>query len=104
MLSTTAAKCCYETEEQIVYFGTQFKYFAANTSAAESSRTSLVAIVKDANERPDRQKTKKLLIMDKGTQTMIENMYKNTGKTLEQWIDVTKKENLAKHGEMVKFL
>ncbi len=42
--------------------------------------------------------------MDKGTQTMIENLYKNTGKTLEQWIDVTKKENLAKHGEMVKFL
>ncbi len=50
------------------------------------------------------RKTKKLLIMDKGTQTMIENLYKNTGKTLEQWIDVIKKENLAKHGEMVKFL
>ncbi len=42
--------------------------------------------------------------MDKGTQTMIENLYKNTGKTLEQWIDIIKKESLAKHGEMLKFL
>jgi predicted transport protein len=42
--------------------------------------------------------------MDKGTQTMIENMHKNTGKTLEDWIDIVKKENLAKHGEMVRFL
>jgi hypothetical protein len=42
--------------------------------------------------------------MDKGTQTMIENLYKNTGKTLEQWIATVKKENLLKHGEMLKFL
>lgn len=42
--------------------------------------------------------------MDKATQTMIENLYKNTGKTLEQWIEVVKKQNFAKHGEIVKFL
>lgn len=42
--------------------------------------------------------------MDKGTQTMIENLHKNTGKTLEDWIDIVKKENLVKHGEMVSFL
>ena len=42
--------------------------------------------------------------MDKGTQTMIENLHKNTGKTLEQWIDIVKQENLLKHGEMVDFL
>lgn len=42
--------------------------------------------------------------MDKATQTMIENLYKNTGKTLEQWIDIVKKQNFAKHGEIVKFL
>jgi len=42
--------------------------------------------------------------MDKGTQTMIENLYKNTGKTLEQWIDTVKKENLLKHGEVLRFL
>jgi predicted transport protein len=42
--------------------------------------------------------------MDKAAQTMIENLRKNTGKTLEQWIQIVHKENLAKHGEMIKFL
>jgi len=42
--------------------------------------------------------------MDKATQTMIENLHKNTGKTLEQWIDMVKKQNFAKHGEILKFL
>jgi len=42
--------------------------------------------------------------MDKATQTMIENLHKNTGKTLEQWIDIVKNQNFAKHGEIVKFL
>lgn len=42
--------------------------------------------------------------MDKATQTMTENLYKNTGKTLEQWIDIVKKQNFAKHGEIVTFL
>lgn len=42
--------------------------------------------------------------MDKATLTMIENLHKNTGKTLEQWIDIVKKQNFAKHGEIIKFL
>ncbi len=42
--------------------------------------------------------------MDKATQTMIDNLHKNTGKTLEQWIDIVNKESFAKHGEMLKFL
>lgn len=42
--------------------------------------------------------------MDKPALTMIENLHKNTGKTLEQWIDIVKKENFAKHGEIIKFL
>ena len=42
--------------------------------------------------------------MDKATQTMIENLHKNTGKTLEQWIYIVKSQNLAKHGEIIKFL
>jgi len=42
--------------------------------------------------------------MDKATQTMIENLHKNTGKTLQQWIDIVKKQNFSKHGEIVKFL
>jgi len=42
--------------------------------------------------------------MDKATQTMIENLHKNTGKTLEQWVDIVKKQNFKKHGEIIKFL
>lgn len=42
--------------------------------------------------------------MDKTTQTMIENLYKNTGKTLEQWIDIIKNQNLTKHREIINFL
>jgi len=42
--------------------------------------------------------------MDKAMQTMIENLQMNTGKTLEQWTNIVKKENLAKHGEVIKYL
>ena len=42
--------------------------------------------------------------MDKASQTMLDNLHKNTGKTLEQWIDIVAKENFAKHGEILKFL
>jgi hypothetical protein len=42
--------------------------------------------------------------MDKATQTMIDNLNKNTGKTLEQWIQIVLEQNFAKHGEMMKFL
>lgn len=42
--------------------------------------------------------------MDQATQTMIDNLHKNTGKTLDQWIEIVKKQNIVKHGEIVKFL
>jgi len=42
--------------------------------------------------------------MDKATQTMIDNLHKNTGKTLEQWIEIVKSQNFAKHGEIIKHL
>lgn len=42
--------------------------------------------------------------MDKATQTMIENLHKNTGKTLEEWIRIVKEQHFAKHGEIVKYL
>ena len=42
--------------------------------------------------------------MDKALQTMISNMPEKTGKSLEAWIVILKKENFAKHGEAVKFL
>jgi predicted transport protein len=42
--------------------------------------------------------------MEKAQQTMIENLHKNTGKTLEQWIALVKAQNIAKHGEIIRFL
>lgn len=42
--------------------------------------------------------------MDKAVITMIENLYKNTGKTLEEWITIVRKESFEKHGQTVKFL
>jgi predicted transport protein len=42
--------------------------------------------------------------MDQATQTMIDNLHKNTGKTLEQWIDIVRKKDFSKHGEIMKFL
>jgi len=42
--------------------------------------------------------------MDKATLTMMENLHRNTGRTLEQWMEIVKKENFAKHGEAMKFL
>ena len=42
--------------------------------------------------------------MEKAEQTMLENLHKNTGKTLEQWIEIVKKQNFEKHGEILKFL
>lgn len=42
--------------------------------------------------------------MDDQAQTMIENLHKNTGKSLEEWVDLVKKEKLEKHGQIVKWL
>ena len=42
--------------------------------------------------------------MDTSEITMKNNIAKNTGKTLEQWIVIVKNKNFAKHGEIIKFL
>ena len=42
--------------------------------------------------------------MDQAMQTMIDNLSKNTGKTLEQWIKIVNQQKIAKHGEIIKFL
>jgi len=42
--------------------------------------------------------------MEKAGQTMVNNLYKNTGKTLEQWIEIVRKEKFEKHGQILKFL
>ncbi len=42
--------------------------------------------------------------MDQATQTMIDNLQKNTGKTLEQWKEIVARKKFEKHGEIMKFL
>jgi len=42
--------------------------------------------------------------MDQALQTMINNMPKKTGKSLEEWALILKEKNFAKHGEAVKYL
>lgn len=42
--------------------------------------------------------------MDKAAQTMIENLHKNTGKSLEEWIALVQKQRIEKHGQIIKYL
>ncbi|TMM53318.1 DUF4287 domain-containing protein [Maribacter algarum] len=42
--------------------------------------------------------------MDKALQTMITNMPKKTGKSLEEWKAILKQKSFAKHGDAMKFL
>lgn len=42
--------------------------------------------------------------MDAAEKTMIDNLQKNTGKSLEQWKDIVNAKNFVKHGEIIEFL
>ncbi len=42
--------------------------------------------------------------MENAAQTMIENLFKNTGKTLEEWIQIAQKQSFSKHGEIINYL
>jgi len=42
--------------------------------------------------------------MDNAEQTMLNNLFKNTGKTLEQWVKIVRNQNFEKHGQILKFL
>ncbi len=42
--------------------------------------------------------------IDKATHTQIANIERNSGKKLNQWIDIVNKSGLSKHGELVSFL
>ncbi len=42
--------------------------------------------------------------MDQAEKTMLENLHKNTGKTLKQWIEIVNKQNFEKHGQIITFL
>lgn len=42
--------------------------------------------------------------MDAATETMINNLHKNTGKTLAEWVSIVQQKKFAKHGEIMNFL
>jgi len=42
--------------------------------------------------------------MDKALETMLANLQKNTGKSLEEWIAVVHGTGLSRHGEIIAFL
>ena len=42
--------------------------------------------------------------MDQATETMIANLHKRTGKTLDQWIGIVNREKFSRHGEIVSYL
>ena len=42
--------------------------------------------------------------MDQAEKTMIDNLHKNTGKSLLEWITIVQKKGFKKHGEIIKFL
>ncbi len=42
--------------------------------------------------------------VDAATQTMIENLQKNTGKSLAEWAKIARASGLEKHGQIVKYL
>jgi predicted transport protein len=42
--------------------------------------------------------------IDQAFNTMIANLHKNTGKTLEQWIEIVNDKKFTKHGEIIKYL
>ncbi|WP_111670024.1 DUF4287 domain-containing protein [Algoriphagus litoralis] len=42
--------------------------------------------------------------MEQAEQTMLDNLHKNTGKSLDEWVTLLRKENFQKHGEILKHL
>lgn len=42
--------------------------------------------------------------MDEAANKMIENLQKNTGKSIDEWIEIVKTSGAVKHGEIIKFL
>jgi len=42
--------------------------------------------------------------MDAATQTMIDNLQKNTGKSLDEWVSIVRARSFSKHGDILTFL
>lgn len=44
------------------------------------------------------------MYMDTAAQTMIDNLHKNTGKSLDEWVAIVRAQSFTKHGEILTFL
>lgn len=42
--------------------------------------------------------------IEQAFQTMAENLHKNTGKSLAEWVVIVNAQNIEKHGQIIKFL
>jgi predicted transport protein len=42
--------------------------------------------------------------MEQAEQTMLNNLQKNTGRSMEEWVALVKAQGFSKHGEMMKYL
>ncbi|MEZ5173118.1 MAG: DUF4287 domain-containing protein [Bacteroidia bacterium] len=42
--------------------------------------------------------------MDQALQTMIENLRTNSGKSLQEWIEIVRAQNLTKHSDIISYL
>ena len=42
--------------------------------------------------------------MEQAEQTMLNNLHKNTGKSMDEWVTLVKAQGFARHGEMMKYL
>lgn len=42
--------------------------------------------------------------MEAAEQTMLQNLHKKTGKTMDEWVALVRQQGFAKHGEMMQFL
>jgi hypothetical protein len=53
---------------------------------------------------PEKNETQTQITMDKAEQTMLDNLVKNTGKSLTDWIGEVKKLKFEKHAQILKYL
>jgi predicted transport protein len=42
--------------------------------------------------------------MDQAEKTMMDNLHKNSGKSLEEWVEIVKQKQFGKHSEIQRFL
>jgi predicted transport protein len=85
-------------------FGGGLNDFSKNLGDGCRSLGSAASWVQRDGSKPAAAHHKEPNIMDNASAAMIANLKDKTGKSLDEWKAVISKQNLAKHGEIVKFL